>query len=218
MLVFLSGGGVRANRPIYEQVLRSAGRAASVCYIPSKSEGSHPYFQEFKSAFRTLGVRNVRKFSIDNRILRKRDLLEAFKREIVFLSGGNTFYFLKQIKRAGLGPFIRDYVRREGILVGESAGSIIMTPSIEVAGLVPGESDRNLFGLKDLKGLNLSSFEVFPHYRATTRSKNLLTKRSKGESRIIYAIPDGAGIIMDEISLTFFGDIVAFAPSHTVKI
>ena len=76
---------------------------------------------------------------------------EALKSEIVYLAGGNTFFFLHHLKRLGMLPLLRAFVRRGGVYAGLSAGALIMTPTIELAGIRGLDPDDNEIGLRDLE-------------------------------------------------------------------
>jgi dipeptidase E len=80
--------------------------------------------------------------------------------DVIFISGGNTFYLLDQARKTGFDKWIND--NKEKVFVGSSAGSILFTPNIKIASENFG--DENYSGLTDLKGLNWVNFEVAPHY------------------------------------------------------
>lgn len=82
---------------------------------------------------------------------------------VLVISGGNTFTLLRNLKRSGLDKTILEFSKRDNyVIVGFSAGAIVMTPTIEICN-TPG-FDENLVALVNLEGLNLVDFEVFPHY------------------------------------------------------
>lgn len=80
--------------------------------------------------------------------------------DVVMIGGGNTYYLLDMCKRTGFDKWIADNLEKK-VFVGVSAGSIILTPNIGIAGVEP--ADANDIGLKDLRGLSVVSFEVSPH-------------------------------------------------------
>ncbi len=80
--------------------------------------------------------------------------------DVVFVSGGNTFYLLEQVRKSGFNDWLNNMLDHK-VYVGVSAGSIIMTPNIAIASVDDG--DENYVGLTDLNGLGAVDFEVSPH-------------------------------------------------------
>lgn len=81
--------------------------------------------------------------------------------DAIHLSGGNTYRFLFALKQRNLMPALCDYVRNGGVLIGVSAGAMIMTPSIITASLC---GDVDNVGVKALSGLGLVPFIFVPHH------------------------------------------------------
>ena len=82
--------------------------------------------------------------------------------KIVFVSGGNTFYLLQELKKKNLISYLREKIENGLLYIGESAGSVITAPNIEYADIV---DDKALATeLNDYTGLNLVDFYVVPHF------------------------------------------------------
>ena len=80
----------------------------------------------------------------------------------VFISGGNTFYLLQELKRKNLIPYLKERIENGLLYIGESAGSVIAAPDIEYASIV---DDKTLATeLDDYTGLNLVDFYIVPHF------------------------------------------------------
>ena len=58
-----------------------------------------------------------------------RDKLQA--NDFIYVSGGNTFFLLQELKRSGADKIIIEEINSGKMYIGESAGSIILSPSIE---------------------------------------------------------------------------------------
>lgn len=80
--------------------------------------------------------------------------------DVIFVSGGNTFHLLKCIRETGFDVWLKQNLDSK-VYVGSSAGGIICTPTIAIAGVEPG--DENVHNLTDLTAMNLVDFEVSPH-------------------------------------------------------
>ncbi|MCC6711102.1 MAG: Type 1 glutamine amidotransferase-like domain-containing protein [Candidatus Pacebacteria bacterium] len=81
--------------------------------------------------------------------------------QVMFVCGGNTFYLLHQLRTTGFDQVIKNFVQNNGVFVGVSAGSIVVTPDISVANIEP--ADPNEVNMTDFTGLSLINFEVSPH-------------------------------------------------------
>ena len=82
--------------------------------------------------------------------------------KIVFISGGNTFYLLQELKKKNLISYLRGKIENGLLYIGESAGSVITAPNIGYADIV---DDKALATeLNDYTGLNLVDFYVVPHF------------------------------------------------------
>lgn len=209
-LAFYSGGDRGLNREVDRLVVENLGKRARLTFVPSNSfDGGEYWFHWFQKYWRAYGVRRFCSLPVDAGITR-RTIRDALASEAVFLSGGNTFYFLHHLQRSGLLEPLRRYVSSGGTLMGLSAGSILMTRNITLAGLVPGESDANDVKLKNLNALALVDFEVYPHFRGSEQSVKRLRTYSRRTAAPVYAFPDGSGIVCDASGTSFVGDVCAF--------
>jgi len=109
--------------------------------------------------------------------------------DIVYVSGGNTFYLLDQVRKTGFDNWLKKNLQHK-VYVGGSASSILVTPSIRVAAIPPG--DENLTGLTDLTGLNLVEFEIEPHCDMARFAT--VQKYAKSRPNPVYAIDDQTAI------------------------
>jgi dipeptidase E len=119
---------------------------------------------------------------------------ESFEKALscpfIHLSGGNTFRFLSSIRERGAESRLVEYARNGGILIGISAGAMILTQSIESA-LICG--DENLVGLSDLRGLGLVSFMFDPH----SNKQDTNTEGLKSKFDLLMASDDDAYVVIN---------------------
>lgn len=114
--------------------------------------------------------------------------------DVLYLSGGNTFYLLDQIRKQGFDAYLQTALESK-VYVGGSASSITMTPSIDVAAIPPG--DPNLPGLTDLTALGCVGFEIEPH--CDEQRFDTVEVYAKEYGKQIYAIDDHTAIkIVDD--------------------
>jgi len=175
-----------------------------LAYIPSQSDLQRRYFNEKVEWYKQFGITNLLYFDVDKEYdERKIDKLLAC--DAIFLSGGNTYYFLNSLKKREFLPILIEYVWKGGILIGVSAGSIIMSKTINITTL----HDENTIGLKDYTALGLVDFEFFPHLDHNMKQYlEDLKKYSIKSNSVIYACKDGDGIIVNDHEINFFGNVL----------
>lgn len=130
------------------------------------------------------------------------DIERIFHADAIHLSGGNTYRFLYWIIERGLDKRLIEYVNSGGVLIGVSAGSIIMTPDISECLLC---GDENCIGLENTKGLGLVNFHYVPHaIKGDMVNKDVITK-SKEDNSAILVSSDSDWIIIDEAKFEIYG-------------
>ncbi len=82
--------------------------------------------------------------------------------DYIYVTGGNTFYLLQELKRTGADQMIIDAVRSGKPYIGESAGSIITAANIEYVQEM--DDIRQAPGLDNCDALALVDFYTVPHY------------------------------------------------------
>lgn len=110
--------------------------------------------------------------------------------DVLYLSGGNTFYLLDQARKTGFDTWLAQNIESK-VYVGGSASTILMTPTIEVAGL--GDADKNLPGLTDLTGLGYVDFEVIPHVPRMFNDKDSEVY-AKSKEHKVYLLDDASAV------------------------
>ncbi len=221
-LVFYSGGSLKENAELDREFLRLFGngrkkRLPKITYIPSSSEDLAEDFREFAEQYRRLGVKEIECLPVD-RELKPADLRRALASDAIYLGGGNTFYFLHHLRRTKMLSKLKLFVKQGGVLMGLSAGGIMMTPSIKTAEVPSMEADENEVHLKDYRSIALVDFEFSPHYTGERRSDLELKKYSKRVKRPVYACDDGTGIIVNNGKLTFVGKVQAFINGEKIRV
>ncbi|MCE9686431.1 Type 1 glutamine amidotransferase-like domain-containing protein [Shewanella sp. AS16] len=53
------------------------------------------------------------------------------KNDYIYITGGNTFFLLQELKRSGADKIVKEQVSSGKIYIGESAGTIVMSRNIE---------------------------------------------------------------------------------------
>ena len=84
------------------------------------------------------------------------------KHEVIYITGGNTFYLLEKIQQTGCAEAIRKVVENGKIYIGSSAGSVIAGPDIYP--VLKFDSVEKAPNLKGYEGLGLVNFILLPHW------------------------------------------------------
>ena len=136
------------------------GKTATFIPTASKVEKVVFYVNSGKKALEKMGV-----------IVDKLDVSTATVDEIaakikgndfIYVTGGNTFFLLQELKRTGADKLIIDEVNSGKLYVGESAGAMVTSANIEyVKGM---DSVKNAPDLKNFEALGLVDFYTVPHY------------------------------------------------------
>ena len=147
---------------IVKKILDEKTESKKILFIPTATNVDEykQYIHLTQKAFEDFGY-EVENFdvSVFSEEIEKEKLSEA---KIVFISGGNTFYLLQELKRKNLIPYLKERIENGLLYIGESAGSVIVAPDIEYASVI----DDKIVAteLDDYTGLNLVDFYIVPHF------------------------------------------------------
>jgi dipeptidase E len=174
------------------RMLAGRGDGRRIAYLPSGPEPDKRFFLDRVTHYARLGLDLAIFHDVDEP--QTPDTLEAlFTCDAIHLTGGQTAPFLRRLKRSGmLGP-LRDWALAGGILVGTSAGAIILTPTIAVDALFSGGRPEDM---ADAEALDLVSFEFFPHFDDASGQREELLRYSIKTHRPIVACRDGEGLVV----------------------
>lgn len=217
-LVFYSGGDEVDNELLDRECLKLVDKEDPVfVFVPSDSYDGEVEFRYFVERFKNYGVKRFLYFPVDvpqDNVFFE----EVLKSDLIFLGGGNTYYFIKYLRSSGLFKKLKPFVQKGGVLAGESAGAIMMTPTINAASYPAFDRDDNDEKMKNLKSLALVSFEFFPHYRNSVRYDKELKKQSRKLSYPIFASSDGCGVIRDGQKISFIGKGWCFYKGEKISL
>ena len=87
---------------------------------------------------------------------------KLMKNDYIYITGGNTFFLLQELKRSGADKIIIEQANAGKMYIGESAGAMIVSPNIEYASAM--DSLKKAPNLKDFDSLNLTDFYTVPHH------------------------------------------------------
>jgi dipeptidase E len=194
MKLLLTSGGI-SNRSIANAFAELVNKNASqvrIGYIPiaANAEAGNKdwvikdYLNLWRYGYNNIDIVDPSAAGVDWKIR----LAEV---DVVQLSGGNTFHLLDQTRKTGLDDWLKENVDKK-IYVGGSASSILITPTIGVAG-ISAFHDENLPGVEDLTGLNFVNFEIVPHVPGWGSYKDCEEYAAKTKNKV-YALDDSSAI------------------------
>ncbi|MCP3797188.1 peptidase E [Paenibacillus sp. CH40] len=82
--------------------------------------------------------------------------------DYIYITGGNTFYLLQELKRTGADKIIAEEVNAGKLYIGESAGSLILSPNIEYVQLM--DDVQEAPALDSFAALGVIEFYPVPHH------------------------------------------------------
>lgn len=173
-----------------------------LAYIPSQTDKDRWYFEKAKPEFKELGFTDFLYFDVDQEFDGSQ-IEELESCDGIFLSGGNTYLFLKNLQERNIVGCIKEMVEKGKLLIGVSAGSIIMSKSIKIAEF----HDQNEVQLNDLTGLGLVDFEFMPHWDREQDKQGELLNYSLHQEESIFTCNNGDGIVIEGDKVEFYGNI-----------
>jgi dipeptidase E len=117
--------------------------------------------------------------------------------DIVYITDGNAFYLLQQLRKSGFAKLLTDFVNNGGLYAGAGAGALVAGADISpIASL---DQPDKVFGLKSTLGLQFVNIIPIPHYTRADLSTaiDLITAAYAGEAEIVLLTDDQAIIVED---------------------
>ena len=196
---YLIGGGIvskgETRRIDKIAVANSKHKKVTILLLSKRKKKKIELYKKFSPGyFKKLGAKHVDIIFPDSS---RQEIIEKTKNpDMVFLTGGDTDYLLKNIKKLRLLPFIK----RANVVLGNSAGALAQVSSG--------------FGLKKFfKGLKLLKITIIVHYKP--EQDKMLLKFSK--KRDIYAIPEKSALVYDK-KLKTIGRVWKFSKGKKISL
>ncbi len=177
-----------------------------IAYVPSDFVNESSWFQGKKTYYAQYGATLEEPVRF-GAVLLESELQNLFSFDAIHLSGGDTPRFLTLLREHNLLERLRDYVTGGGVLIGISAGAIIMTTNIFTAYDCGDERPAEPF---DHSALGLVDFAFMPHYTAELESQ--CQELALELNRTLYACQDGDGIVVNGNEIKLIGEVLEFQP------
>lgn len=117
--------------------------------------------------------------------------------DIVLVAGGDTFYLMEKLKESGADKVIKDFIEKNGIYIGSSAGSIICCPTIE--GAEEFDNPNLAKGLNDFDGMGVFKDVIIPHVQKEKYFERIrsTTERLESKGYKVYPLTDDDVLFFD---------------------
>lgn len=120
--------------------------------------------------------------------------------DIVLVAGGDTFYLMAKLKEKGADKVIKDFIEKNGIYIGSSAGSIICCPTIE--GAEEFDNPNLAKELDNFDGMGVFKDVIIPHTQKEKYFERIrrATERLESKGYKIYPLTDDDVLFFDRDS------------------
>ena len=181
---------------IFENFAKEDVKGKTVTFIPTASipEKIKFYVGSAKKAFEKMGI------IVDELEITKSTTNEIANKlkqnDYIYISGGNTFFLLQELRKKGVDKIIIEQIELGKPYIGESAGSMIVSPNIEY---VKGMDDCKVAtDLDTFSALNVIDFYPLPHYTNFPFAKAVEKIISKYDSELkLYPISNTQAILIE---------------------
>jgi dipeptidase E len=132
-----------------------------LAFIPTAADPYKikPWFYGDKMKLKLMGF-NMNDVDIKNKT-KEQLTIELQDIDVIFVSGGNTYYLLEKAQESGFLEVAKTLVERGVIYIGSSAGSALACTTIEH---IEDFDDKSITHLTSFEGLGYTKKLILPHY------------------------------------------------------
>lgn len=169
--------------------------------VPEEYTG---YIDDDKNAFEQLGI-TINEFDVTGKT--RSEIEKTFaKNDFIYVSGGNTFYLLQELKKSNTDQLLAEEIEKGKIYIGVSAGIMILSPDISYVQLI--DDCTKAPDLTDFTGLGIVPFYPLPHFKSEPFSEIIDKVIEHYENQIsLIVISNSQAIEMDESQQKIVGSI-----------
>ena len=172
-----------------------------VGYIPSSSDPSREHFNKQKERYEKYGVKDFLYFDLGDEY-DETLVPELLSCNLIHLSGGQTNVFAKNLKHRNFKAVLEKFLKNDGVIVGVSAGSYVMTPTFQIRKIYSDDYE----GTTDYQGMGLVDFEFLPHFDTKREHFEKFKEYSKtNNGRKIYLCEDDNGLFVNDSKVEILG-------------
>lgn len=204
-IIVAGGGSAQDEHPLLELFAEWTGSKGKVLFLPIAQAGMGRPLDGClawgKATLETVGITDITIWTD----LDSEDHLSLTDFNSIFISGGNTFFLLDQVRRSGFDVALMQFIAQGGVIYGGSAGAILFGQDI----LTCAHLDENRVGLDDSHGLNMiGGFCIWCHYQPEDDERIFEYVARNGWP--VLALSERSGVSVDGVNLTAQG----YEPTH----
>lgn len=180
-------------RAQFERFFGIPVRGTTVAYVPNARDLNNPLERVAATASRIkiqlLGF-NVEEVDL----LKTRGLslnAKLQKKQVIWMHGGMAVNLIRAVDTSGLRELLPGLLQQGLCYVGSSAGSMIVSKTLDTAVWFVGEEEPEA---KGLLGLGYVDFDIYPHYRDELKEK---LQPFLDPNKQYYFLKDGEAIAYD---------------------
>ncbi len=149
--------------PMVSRKLKNEQKDKKILFITTAAEGEEgdkQWLEDDRNALQGIGLETI-DYTITGK--KQSDFVKDFQNiQYVFVSGGNTFYLLEKAQESGFINFINEYIQKDNVYFGSSAGSIIAGPDIYP--VLRTDTLEKAPNLKGYEGFGFIDLVILPHW------------------------------------------------------
>lgn len=203
-IIILSGGGSEKQSLLLDNFFfDNIRKNGNVLYVPTALIG-HRMYDDAENWFKSVIKLHERDDLILETLVDFKKYENLDKYDALYIGGGNTWKLRKCFKDNDFDKKILDYLSKNKIVYGGSAGAIIFGEDISC------QKDEEIMN-PEIKGLNMvNEYSIACHYLAEKDED--IKKWCKAKSKSIIAIPEDSGVIIrnGEISIIGYSNCFIF--------
>ena len=201
-IIFYSDQVIPENERLDKRIFEISGKARPrLAYIPSASDATRKYYKDKCEYYKKYGIEDILYYDL-NKGYDPSKTDELLACDAIHLSGGDPFQFLGSIRKKNFGPVLKKYWEDGGILLGISAGAIVLTPSINISHVFyQSRTDKH-------QAVGLVDFHFLPHWNLRVGRLEDVKKFSKENQATVYACKDGDGMVIKDGKVELVGELL----------
>ena len=199
---------------IDKKITELAGKEKPVfLFIGLASSHSDSQYDKMKKIYQKLNCTTV--YLKKNNLIHNPDLVKKkiAQADIIYIGGGDSIKLASRIDEFGLEILLREAYDRGCVLVGVSAGAILLSKEgFSDSNILRGESEDFLF----VKGMGFVKTIICPHYGEDRKRICQLKESIKNTKTKVYGISNDASLVIinDQIEVISFNRGKVFQISY----
>ncbi len=120
--------------------------------------------------------------------------------DVVLVAGGDTFYLMEKLKESRADKAIKEFIEKDGIYIGSSAGSIVCCPTIE--GAEEFDDPKLAPELDNFDGMGVFKDVIIPHTHKEKYFERVkrATKKLESKGYKVHLLTDDDVLFFDGVS------------------